>query len=574
MHVIATAGHVDHGKSTLVKALTGMQPDRWEEERRRGLTIGLGFAWTTIGGTDFAFVDVPGHERFVGTMMSGVGPVPAVMFVVAADGGWMPQSAEHLAVLDALQVRHGLLVITRADLADPGPARRHAREHLRRTTLGEIPSVVVSPEIGVGELKAQLARLSLPQPDVTADVRLWIDRVFTIEGAGTVITGTLAAGTISAGDELVLGDRTVHVKGLHSLGRKVSSAGAVARVAVNLRGTERSSVRRGDALLTPNAWATTTSVDVRVDTEALRENLVLHIGSAAIPAHVRPLGARTARLKLKSALPLRIGDRLVLRDPGRHEIAAGADVLDIAPPPFRRRGDAKRRGTELGSITDLTSFHLQQKGFLKPQDIRVLGLTEPDIPLTNGWYVAADLSDAVQSEVAGWQRENPLQPGIALDTLRQRLALPDSALAETFARKAGLNVHNGRISTTIDLPGPVAEAIGKLTAELQDKPFRAPDADRLKELGLGPKELTAAVRTGALAKVADGIVLLPNAFDQAADRLAAIAGPFTPATARQALDSTRRVVVPLLERLDELGVTRRHPDGTRTICGRADQRVP
>ncbi len=571
--MIATAGHVDHGKSTLVKALTGMEPDRWAEERRRGLTIGLGFAWTTIRGTDFAFVDVPGHERFVATMLSGVGPVPAVMFVVAADGGWMPQSAEHLAVLDALQVKHGLLVITRADLADPGPAREQALEHIRRTTLGDIPAVVVSPAIGVDELRTRLAELALPEPDPHADVRLWIDRSFTIEGAGTVVTGTLAAGTINAGDELTLGTRTVHVKGVHSLGRKVLSASAVARVAVNLRGVDRSSVRHGDALLTPNAWATTTLVDVRVSTEPLRKNLVLHIGSAAVPVHARPLGARAARLRLASALPLRIGDRLVLRDPGRHEIAAGADVLDIAPPPFRRRGDAGRRGAELDTVQDLTSLHLRQQGFLKPAELRVLGLPEPDMPLTNGWYVHADHTAAVKSEVDKLRREDPLRPGIALETIRRRLALPDIALAASFARKAGFTVHDGQVSTGNGLPQPVANAISELTGQLERTPFRAPDADRLTQLGLGPKELAAAVRTGALTKIADGIVLLPNAFEQATARLTRLTAPFTPAAAKQALDSTRRVVVPLLERLDELGVTRRHPDGTRSICETGDQRV-
>src|SRR5712664_1657874 len=212
MHVIATAGHVDHGKSALLRALTGMEPDRWAEERRRGMTIDLGYAWMTLSaGERLAFVDVPGHERFVPNMLAGLGPVPAVMFVVAADGGWMPQSAEHLAAVDALGVRHGLLVITRSDLADPGPATRQALAEIARTSLGTVEAVHVSAVTGQGldQLKAALVRLvdslnggsAHGQP---APVRLWIDRSFTIRGAGTVVTGTLPAGTVRNGQELVL----------------------------------------------------------------------------------------------------------------------------------------------------------------------------------------------------------------------------------------------------------------------------------------------------------------------------------------------------------------------------------
>src|SRR5512135_50877 len=163
MYVVATAGHVDQGKSTLVRALTGMEPDRWAEERRRGMTIDLGYAWMTLPNAEqLAFVDVPGHERFVPNMLAGLGPVPAVMFVVAADGGWMPQSAEHLAAVDALGVRHGLLVVTRADLADPGPATRQAVAEIAKTSLGTVEAIGVSAVTGAGmaDLRAALARLA------------------------------------------------------------------------------------------------------------------------------------------------------------------------------------------------------------------------------------------------------------------------------------------------------------------------------------------------------------------------------------------------------------------------------
>src|SRR5688572_25526016 len=201
MFVVATAGHVDHGKSTLVRALTGMEPDRLAEEQRRGMTIELGFVWTPLpSGSVVAFVDVPGHQRFVPTMLAGAGPVPAALVVVAADEGWMPQSAEHLAALDALGVRHGLIAVTRSDLADPGPALDRARAEVAATSLGTVEAVSVSATTGKGlaDLRVALDRLGamLPAADPAAPVRLWVDRCFTIHGSGTVVTGTLGAGTL------------------------------------------------------------------------------------------------------------------------------------------------------------------------------------------------------------------------------------------------------------------------------------------------------------------------------------------------------------------------------------------
>ncbi|MET9111746.1 GTP-binding protein, partial [Streptomyces zhihengii] len=230
MRVVATAGHVDHGKSTLIHALTGTHPDRLAEERRRGLTIDLGFAWTDLpSGERLAFVDVPGHERFVPTMLAGVGPVPAVLFVVAADEGWKPQSAEHLAALDALGVRHGLLVVTRRDMADPGPATAEARDRIRSSTLGDVEAVAVSARTGRGldGLRAALDRLvaTLPDGNAASPVRLWIDRTFTMRGSGLVVTGTLGAGRISTGDVLTTArtGRPVRVRGLQALGEETAA---------------------------------------------------------------------------------------------------------------------------------------------------------------------------------------------------------------------------------------------------------------------------------------------------------------------------------------------------------------
>ncbi|HEY3005377.1 MAG TPA: selenocysteine-specific translation elongation factor, partial [Kribbellaceae bacterium] len=384
MHVIATAGHVDHGKSTLLRALTGMEPDRWAEERRRGMTIDLGFAWTTLeSGPTVAFVDVPGHERFIGNMLAGIGPAPAVMFVVAADEGWKPQSAEHLAALDALGVRQGVLVISRCDLAGPALALATARHELATTSLNGIEPVCVSATTGAGmdDLRAALSRLvaALPPPERQRAVRLWVDRAFTIRGAGTVVTGTLTAGAISAGDNLTIapGEHRARVRGVESLKAHVSSVQAVARVAVNLRHLPVSQVRRGSALLTPEAWDTTSLVDVRTSGQ-LPPQVLVHVGSAAVAARVRPFGADLARLTLASPLPLQIGDRLLLRDPGSRRIV-GATVLDVRPPELVRRGDGALRRAELAAMTGQPDpvSELRRRRVVTVADLRRMGCPEP-----------------------------------------------------------------------------------------------------------------------------------------------------------------------------------------------------
>jgi selenocysteine-specific elongation factor len=349
VHVVATAGHVDHGKSTLVEALTGQQPDRLAEERRRGLSIRLGYCWTDLPGTgEVAFVDVPGHERFLATALAGVGPVTAVMFVVAADDPWMPQAAEHLAALDALGVEHGVLVVTRADLTDPGPALARARAALEPTSLRAVPSAVVSARTGEGmeQLRVVLAEElgRLPSPDPAAPTRLWVDRRFHVKGAGTVVTGTLSSGAIAAGDVLESDGRTVRVRGVEALGRPRAGMTAPARVALDLGGHAPSDLAAGTALVSPGSYAAASLVDVRLtssadDRPAPPRTPLLHLGTAAAQVQVRPLDERHLRLRLDRPWPLRVGDRALLRDPGSRMVW-GVEVLDPMPPPLSRRGDA------------------------------------------------------------------------------------------------------------------------------------------------------------------------------------------------------------------------------------------
>ena len=636
MQVIATAGHVDHGKSALVRALTGMEPDRWAEERRRGMTIDLGFAWLTLpSGERLAFVDVPGHERFVPNMLAGVGPVPGVLFVVAADEGWMPQSAEHLAVLDALGIRHGLLAVTRCDLADPGPALAQAAAEIAATSLGTVEPVAVSAVTGEGlpQLLAGLTRMAgaLPRPDPDAAVRLWVDRAFSITGSGTVITGTLPSGTVQAGQELRLAPsmRPVRVRGIQSLGMPVARASGVARVALNLRGAGpvstsrtgaspahaspahaspaqasrgnasrsgagRYGVARGMALVEGGRWTLTDVVDARLSgpvrpavrgqAPRLPRELMLHIGSARMLARVRVLGDVIARLTLREPLPLHVGDRVLLRDPGAasradgHPSVVGATILDVAPPPRGGRGAAAAAAAQLGTwphrpvATDL----LQRHGLLRAADLHAMGVHDQPAPVAGEWLadpvhwlsLKRRLAEAVSAHAAA----DPLAPGMPAEAARATIGVPDRRLVEALARPP-LVLSDGMIKVAghaagppgSGLPAPVAAAVRAVRADLSAAPFLAPEADRLRELGLGARAIAAAQRAGLLLRVSDQIVLGPDAAALAARVLARLPQPFTTAQARQALGTTRRVAIPLLEYLDASGATERLPDDRRRL---------
>jgi selenocysteine-specific elongation factor len=593
VYVVATAGHVDHGKSTLVRALTGIEPDRWEQERRRGLTIDLGYAWTTLpSGEDLAFVDVPGHERFIGNMLAGLGPAPAVMLVVAADEGWKPQSSEHLAAIDALGVRHGLLVVTRADLADPEDALAQARARIARSSLASVETAVVSARTGTGldDLRAALERLvtGLPPADTRARMRLWVDRSFSVRGSGTVVTGTLGQGLIRVGDTV-----TVHaaggrahpavVRGLQSLEQPRDSVAATARVAVNLRGVSVDDVRRGDLLLTPDAWHLTETLDLRLspDGDRLPAHVMVHAGTVAVDARLRPLGAAAARLTLPSPLPIAAGDRLILRDPGTRRIA-GALVVDADPPQLTRRGAASRRGVDVSAMDGIPGLgpEVERRGAMTVADARALGIPVPDgdrpaetVVRQGGWLVAdsawtrwqADLVVAVEARAS----REPLDPTMTLEAARAAVGAPDRAMIPELARAAGLELRSGGVGLPgqAAVLGPHAElGLRGIEERLAEHPFASPEQRELGAAGLGPREIAAAVRAGRLMRLPDDVLLQPGAPARAMRVLASLPQPFTTSEARVALDSTRRTVIPLLEHLDSRGWTRR-VDGThREVC--------
>ena len=591
MHVIATAGHVDHGKSTLVDVLTGMHSDRLREERERGMSIELGYVWTTLPGAgEVAFVDVPGHERFVTTMLAGIGPVPAALLVVAADDPWMPQAAEHLAALDALGVTHGVVAVTRADLADPAPMMERAAAELARTTLRSAPIVAVSAPTGAGldELRERLATMvrALPAPDAGADVRLWVDRRFTVKGAGTVVTGTLPAGTVRAGQELEVhapsATGSVRVRGVQALGRPAEEVSGVARVALNLTGDGTALLDRGAALVTPGGWRATGVVDCRVlGDDRLPELPLLHVGATSVSVRTRPLGSEygdLVRLTLRHPLPLRVGDRALLRDPGSRRVW-GIQVLDPAPPPLRRRGAAAARAKELSSLgdgPDLAS-EIDRRGIVALKLLRRIGVAAEPLPTgaigAGGWLMsprrAQQIAKAAADAVAEHDREHPLDRGLAPATLAARLGLPTPELL-TSALRPPLTLRDGRVvagEAAPALPEPVERALAELERDLADAPFAAPTADRLTELGLDERRCAAAARAGRLLRVAPGIVLLPGADRLAADWLAELPQPFTTSQARQRLGTSRRVVLPLLDHLDRARLTRRLPDDRRQVVG-------
>jgi selenocysteine-specific elongation factor len=326
--------------------------------------------------------------------------------------------------------------------------------------------VAVSPVTGAGldELRTALGDLvaGLPEPDTDAPVRLWIDRAFTIKGAGTVVTGTLGAGRLRAGDELELtgAHRPVRIRGLQSLGRPPARSPAVARVAVNLRGVDKNAITRGAALLTPGRFRETDLIDVRVHGDPvahLPATVTLHTGSAAVPVRVRPLGADTARLRLTRPLPLRIGDRALLRDPGRHHVAGGVTVLDVAPPALSRRGAAAARAGELATMDGVpdAAGELRRRLLVRRTDLARMGVPAAGSAVAGEWLADpahwAGLRERLAAEVGEYAREHPLEPGAPVESLRQRLgpARPRAggragAAAARDARRPRLRGHSGR----------------------------------------------------------------------------------------------------------------------------------
>ncbi|NQV06467.1 selenocysteine-specific translation elongation factor [bacterium] len=594
MPVVGTAGHVDHGKSTLVLALTGRDPDRWDEEKRRGLTIDLGFAWTALDdGTDLGFVDVPGHERFIKNMLAGVEAIDVALFVVAADEGWMPQSEEHLQVLDLLGIDRGVIALTRADLVDADLlelAELEVRDRVEGTVLQDAPIIpTAAPEgRGIAEIRAALSEaLTLADPAHSGRPRMWIDRAFTIGGAGTVVTGTLLGGPVSVGDTLSLwpGDERVRVRSLQSHEREVTTARPGGRTAMNLAGVERSEVARGSMLGESGAWAPTTRFladlrTVRNLAEPLRDRgaFHLHAGTGSWPARIRLIesreldGSGAAVIEVDEPIPLSMGDRIVMREVGRRAVVAGGMVLDPSPPRRRPRVAATLETLRGGGASpgDRATALLNAHG---SGSLRLLashsGGGIPDPAVTAGDrafspFEAERLVAVGAGTLAEFHQRTPLRPGMPAPALAATLGIDLPSLHALAAHASGTITIEGAVARlsgfSADLTSEATEALSRVKGVLADSGNSPP---KRSELEADDEILHALVRRGELVEVPPDHLYLPETLDQIVATVRAMDDGFTVANLRDALGVTRRHAVPLVEWLDTTGVTVRTGDTRR-----------
>ena len=580
MPLIGTAGHVDHGKSTLVQGITGRDPDRWAVEKQRGLTIDLGFAWTTLpDGTEVSFVDVPGHERYLKNMLAGIETVDLALFVVAADEGWMPQSEEHLAVLDLLEVDRGVVALTKTDLAEDelvDLAAAEVADRLRGTSLEDVPIVPVSAATGHG-LTGLLDALADMIPQTSIDrqrPRLWVDRSFTVAGAGTVVTGSLLDGSISVDDQVEVYPKrdSARVRGVQSHERSHQTIGPGRRVALNLAGLDHDEIERGHMIGVPGQWEMSQRFTVRfrvaryVDELRPKGAYQLHVGSAAHRVDITGLEGDTAVFQVDTHLPLMTGDRFILRDTGRRLVVAGGRVLDPAPPAGRRRAIATSKAIDPAAGPDEIAGALLA---IRANDdfARLLAHSGGGMPPTGeviaGRVVATKYLDSLEERavmlVDEEHESHPLRPGLPMATLAGRLDVEPAVAEAVVARCDALQ----RI-------GPDVARVGHGNA-LDDDQLVAWERARTRleeslavpresDLGLDPEIIHMKIRAGELIRVAPGLVYLPSQIAALREKLGTLGESFTVARFRDVSGLSRKYAVPILEWADKEGLTVRHGD--------------
>jgi selenocysteine-specific elongation factor len=623
MRVIGTAGHVDHGKSTLVEALTGVHPDRLKEEREREMTIDLGFGWLTLpGGESIGVVDVPGHIDFIENMLAGVGGIDAALFVVAADEGVMPQTREHLAILDLLKVETGVVALTKIDLVDPDwleLVKADVAETLRDTVLDHKPIIPVSARRGDGiadllrALEETLSRRPA-RPD-RGRPRLSVDRVFSIAGFGTVVTGTLIDGSLGLGDEVEILPRGVkaRIRGLQTHKTKIERAVPGSRVAVNLSGVELSDVRRGDVVVSPGWLRPTRLLDARFENLAesrgnafrpLKHNdeVKLFHGAAEVAANLRlvgdealpPGGEGWVQFALREPIAIVKGDRFIVRLPSPSITLGGGAVVDARPGRRHRRFRpevlARLETLAKGSPAELILQALDASGPMQQTDLfKRVSLSSDEAERTLAELEASDqvrpmgsgassvvasqagwnaMRERLANEIASYHGANPLRGGIPREELKSRLKLDarvfnavvtqaatEGALVET---PTSLRAQDFAVKFTTAQQQAIDALLGRFRAQA----WAAPS---MKESGaaVGEDVLAALIDLGRLIKLSDDVLLLPETYQSAVERVTEhlkAQRSITVAQARDLFDTSRKYALALMEYLDSKGITRRVGD--------------
>jgi len=625
--ILGTAGHIDHGKTSLVKALTGIDTDRLKEEKARGITIELGFAHLELPGElRFGIVDVPGHERFVRTMVAGVGGMDLVLLVIAADEGIMPQTREHLEICSLLGVKRGIVVLTKKDLVDPDwldLVTEEVRDYLAGSFLAGAPIVALSSRTGDGiaELKAELSRLAgeIGQKRTDAPFRLPVDRVFTVTGFGTVVTGTLLSGGISVGDEVEIlpGGTSCRVRGVQSFGAKVERGGAGERLAVNLQGVDHSEVQRGDVVVPRGLYRATSAVDVRLDylpsaPKELKHRATLRLHSATyeVPAKVilldrdllKPGESCFVQLRLARPVLLLPGDPFVVRTYSPQATLGGGIVLDPAPPRRRRRSAealellaAAESGSDQERIRLLVESSLFS-GLSLEELVNRSGMSGKRIdaalgPLLSGGAVLqvvreprvflgrdafAALKEKLAEELRDYLAENPMQEGIGKEELKSRIpkrsdprffgpllasmekegtALSDREIVRLPGRKAGLTRDQSVLQAMLE------EALQKGWREPPTSKELCDALDCTEKQLLDHANLLS--REGRVVKVKGDIFYAPGAIAEIREKTVAYLrekGEITPNAFRELTGLSRKFMIPLLEFFDQEKLTIRLGD--------------
>ncbi len=627
MHVIGTAGHVDHGKSTLVAALTGIHPDRLKEEREREMTIDLGFAWMQLpGGIEVGIVDVPGHRDFIENMLAGVGGIDAVLFVIAADEGVMPQTREHLTILDILQIKRGVVALTKTDLIEDDGwlalVEDDIRQILAHTCLADAPIIQVSARSGAGldELKQALANClqSTPSKPDLGRPRLPIDRIFTIAGFGTVVTGTLQDGSLHIGDEIEILPPGIRgrIRGLQTHKRKENLALPGGRTAVNISGVDMTQIRRGDVLSLPGQYSATQRVDAfaRV-TEGvfapLRHNMEVKFFSnaAEVVARVRVLGGEQIdageegwlQLELREPVVLVRGDHFILRRPSPGETLGGGQVLDAHPSRRHKRFSSdviQRLATlrradprelllqtiaaarfvsfadaiqmariEAGEAQTALQALLQAGSVLYVED----GQKDSTSHLMAARHIVMLEKARLVEMVEQFHQQYPLRNGIPWDMLKNRAGLPP----RVFPILIHQLIEEGRLRENLRILAIPEHAI-RFTSQQEQLihqsllAFHAslytPPSVKECIQRLGDDLYQALIETGRLVQVSDDVVFLSETFQEMLDRVTIIIqdkGAITVAEFRDSFNTSRKYALAFLEYLDRTGITVREGDNRR-----------